>query len=186
VGSLGGLVALRRGEAHLGGSHLLDPETGEYNWRYVKQYLGEEAVRLVTLVRREQGLMVPHGNPQDIEGIASLAREDVTYVNRQRGAGTRLLLDYQLEQHGIAPQQVTGYDREEITHLAVAAAHALELDFIPVGWERFDLVIPAVYFEDELLAPLLNLLNDSRFQEAVMGLPGYDVSLMGHIVPPPQ
>ncbi len=202
VGSLGGLVALRRGESHLGGSHLLDPETGEYNWRYVKQYLGEEAVRLVTLVRREQGLMVPRGNPQEIKGIASLAREDVTYVNRQRGAGTRLLLDYQLEQHGIAPQQVTGYDREEITHLAVAAAiasgtagcgmgvraaaHALELDFIPVGWERFDLVIPAVYYEDELLAPLLNLLNDSRFQEAVMGLPGYDVSLMGHIVPPPQ
>jgi putative molybdopterin biosynthesis protein len=202
VGSLGGLVALRRGESHLGGAHLLDPETGEYNWRYVKQYLVEEAVRLVTLVRREQGLMVPRGNPQDIEGIASLAREDVTYVNRQRGAGTRLLLDYQLEQHGIAPEQVKGYDREEITHLAVAAAiasgtagcgmgvraaaHALELDFIPVGWERFDLVIPAVYFEDELLAPLLSLLNDSRFQGAVMGLPGYDVSLMGHIVPPPQ
>jgi putative molybdopterin biosynthesis protein len=201
VGSLGGLVALRRGESHLGGSHLLDPETGEYNWRYVEQYLGGMDVRLVTLVRREQGLMVPRGNPQGIEGIDSLAREDVTTINRQRGAGTRLLLDYQLEQHGIAPGQVTGYDREEITHLAVAAAiasgtagcglgvraaaSALELDFIPVGWERFDLVIPVVYFEDELLAPLLSLLNDSEFQEAVMALPGYDVSLMGHIVPPP-
>src|SRR5690606_23477275 len=124
VGSLGGLVALRRGEAHLGGSHLLDPDTGDYNWRYLDQYLPGRDVVLVTLVRREQGLIVPEGNPQNIAGIDNLTREDVSIVNRQRGAGTRLLLDYELSQRGIDAVQVQGYGREEYTHLAVAAAVA--------------------------------------------------------------
>ncbi|HEC23879.1 MAG TPA: molybdopterin biosynthesis protein, partial [Chloroflexi bacterium] len=201
VGSLGGLVALRRGEAHLAGSHLLDPETGEYNWRYIDQYLPGRNVALVTLVRREQGLIVPPGNPQAISGIGDLAREDVTFVNRQRGAGTRLLLDYELERHGIAPEQVRGYEREEYTHLGVAAAvasgtascgmgvraaaRALGLDFVSVGWERYDLVIPREYYESDLLAPLLALLHDEAFRAAVAELPGYDVSEMGQVVERP-
>lgn len=198
VGSLGGLVALRRGEAHLAGSHLLDPDTGDYNWRYIDQYLPGRDVTLITLVRREQGLIVPPGNPQRIESLDDLAREDVTFVNRQRGAGTRLLLDYELEQRGIDPARVRGYDREEYTHLAVAAAvasgsascgmgvraaaRALELDFLTVGWERYDLVIPREHAESDLLAPLLALLHDDAFRAAVAAMPGYDVEPMGQVV----
>ncbi len=198
VGSLGGLIALKRGEAHLAGSHLLDPETGEYNRRYVDQYLAGREIVLVTLVHREQGLIVPAGNPQRIGGFEDLAREDVTFANRQRGAGTRLLLDYELSRRGIAAEQVHGYEREEFTHLAVAAAvasgaascglgvraaaQALGLDFVPVGWERYDLVIPREHAESDLLAPLLALLEDGPFRTAVAALPGYDVREMGRVV----
>jgi putative molybdopterin biosynthesis protein len=195
AGSLGGLIALRRGEAHLAGSHLLDPQTGEYNVSYVRQYLPDTPVVLVTLLRREQGLIVTRGNPKGIESLADLARPVVRIVNRQRGAGTRVLLDYRLGQLGIAPEQVQGYEREEYTHLAVAAAvqsgvadcglgvraaaRALDLDFVSVEWERYDLVIPQAHFESELLKPLLELLQNDAFRKAVRELPGYDPSPMG-------
>lgn len=198
AGSLGGLTALRRGEAHLAGTHLLDPETGEYNLPYLSRYLPDLPVVVVTLTRREQGLMVRPGNPQRIGGLADLARPDVVYVNRQRGAGTRLLLDYLLGQAGIAPEQIRGYDREEVTHLAVAvdvatgladcglgvrgAAVALGLEFIPIGWERYDLVVPRSFWESPLLAPLRALLAEPRFREAVAALPGYDPAEMGRVV----
>ncbi len=198
VGSLAGLIALKRGESHFGGSHLLDPATGDYNWAYIDQYLPDREVVLVTLVGREQGLIVAEGNPQGIDGLDDLTRDDLLYVNRQRGAGTRILLDYELEQRGIKAAQVLGYDREEYTHLAVAAAvssgtascglgvraaaRALGLDFVPVGWERYDLVIPREYYESDLLAPLLDLLHDEAFRAAVAALPGYDVGEMGTVV----
>ncbi|HKZ82904.1 MAG TPA: molybdopterin biosynthesis protein [Anaerolineae bacterium] len=198
AGSLGGLIALRRGEAHLAGSHLLDPETGEYNVSYVKQYLPDTPVVLVTLLRREQGLIVAKGNPKRVESLADLARPDVRFVNRQRGAGTRVLLDYRLGLLGIAPEQVRGYEREEYTHLAVAAAvqsgvadcglgvraaaRALDLDFVPVEWERYDLVIPQPHYESELLMPMLELLHSEAFRQAVVELPGYDPSPMGTLI----
>lgn len=198
VGSLGGLVALKRGEAHLAGSHLLDPESGETNLRYLREYLPGREIVLVTLVHREQGLIVAPGNPQGLRGFEDVARPDVQFANRQRGAGTRVLLDYELARRGIEPSRVQGYDREEYTHLAVAAAvasgtadtglgvraaaRALSLDFVPVGWERYDLVIPREHYENPLLAPLLGLLQDEAFRAAVAGLPGYDVREMGHIV----
>ncbi len=198
VGSLGGLIALKRGEAHLAGSHLLDPATGDYNWSYIDQYLKGQDVALVTLVRREQGLIVAPGNPKGVGGFDDLTRDDMGYVNRQRGAGTRILLDYELSQRGIDPAQVRGYGREEYTHLAVAAAissgtadaglgvraaaRALDLDFVPVGWERYDLVIPRAFYELALLAPLLALLHDEGFRAAVAALPGYDVGPMGEVV----
>lgn len=198
AGSLGGMVALRRGEAHLAGSHLLHPESGEYNTAYVHQYLPGHPIVLVTLTRREQGLIVAPGNPKRISGLADLSRPDVRYVNRQRGAGTRVLLDYRLGELGIDPAAVQGYTREEVTHLAVAAAvaggvadcglairaaaRALELDFIPVEWERYDLVIPRQHYESALLKPLLALLNDPGFRAAVSELPGYDPSPMGQVV----
>jgi putative molybdopterin biosynthesis protein len=198
AGSMGGLVALRRGEAHLAGSHLLHPESGAYNLPYVRQYLPDQPVVLVTLVRREQGLIVAPGNPQDIRGLADLTRPGVHYVNRQRGAGTRVLLDYRLGELGIDPATVQGYAREEVTHLAVAAAvasgvaacglgiraaaRALELDFVPVEWERYDLVIPREHYESALLEPLLTLLHDANFRAAVAGLPGYDAGPMGDVV----
>ena len=195
AGSLGGLVALRRGEAHLAGSHLLDPQTGEYNVSYVKQYLPGVSVVLVTFVHREQGLIIAPGNPKGIRGLEDLARPDVRYVNRQRGAGTRILLDYRLGQLGIEPAQVCGYAREEYTHLAVAvavqsgvadcglgiaaAARALKLDFIPLEQERYDLVIPRAHYESDLLRPLLDLIRGPEFRRAVAELPGYDATHMG-------
>lgn len=199
VGSVGGLVALKRGEAHFGGSHLLDPETGQYNWRYIDQYLPGMDIVLVTLVSREQGLMLPAGNPQGITGLADLTRDDVTIVNRQRGAGTRVLFDYELNRSGISPEQVKGYEREEFTHLAVAAAissgtascgmgvraaaRALNLDFVTVGWERYDLVMTRETWKSDLLQPIRDLLQDPVFRESVMAMPGYDVSEMGQEVP---
>ncbi|MEM8858147.1 MAG: molybdopterin biosynthesis protein [Chloroflexota bacterium] len=198
VGSLGGLVALRRGESHLAGSHLLDPQTGEYNLADIAKYLPDTPVKVVTLVGREQGLMVSKGNPKNLNTLSDIAQDDIAYVNRQRGAGTRVLLDYQLALAGIEAEKINGYNREEYTHLAVAAAiaggradcglgitaaaRALELDFIPLFQERYDLIIPVAYAESGLLAPLFELLNSQAFQTAVNQLPGYDVNLMGKTV----
>lgn len=195
VGSQAGLIALRRGEAHLAGSHLLDPQTGEYNLASINQYLPGVAVVLITLVGRQQGLLVPRGNPKEIRKLEDLARRDVLYVNRQRGAGTRVLLDYHLELLGMDTAAVRGYHQEEYTHLAVAAAiasgradcglgiaaaaQALELDFVPLFQERYDLVIPEQYHESNLLVPLHQVLVDPGFRQAVASLPGYDVSEMG-------
>ena len=198
VGSLGGLVALRRGETHLAGSHLLNPEDGSYNSHYIAQYLPDTAVTLVTLVGREQGLIVPQGNPQQVTTLEDVVAKELLYVNRQRGAGTRVLFDYHLEQAQMSAEQVRGYDRQEFTHLAVAAAvasgradcglgimaaaRALALDFVPLFQERYDLVIPTEYYEGALLRPLLDLLQDGAFREEVGRLPGYDVALMGRLV----
>jgi putative molybdopterin biosynthesis protein len=198
VGSLGGLIALRRGEAHLAGSHLLDPATGQYNVDYIRRYLPDQDVVLVTLVGREQGWIVPAGNPKELSSWEDVTRPGLQIVNRQRGAGTRVLLDYHLEQMGVDPAAVGGYQREEYTHLAVAAAvasrtadaglgiraaaRALELDFVPLATERYDLVIPRPYYESQQLRPLLDLLSDESFRSAVAAMPGYDVSLMGVLV----
>ncbi len=195
VGSLGGLVALRRGEAHLAGTHLLDPETGEYNAAYVRRYLPGQRVALVTLAGREQGWLVPPGNPLGLSGWDDAARRDVQLVNRQRGAGTRVLLDYELGRRSIAPAAVRGYEREEYTHLAVAAAiasgaadaglgiqaaaRALRLDFVPLAHEPYELAIPQAVYEGETLRPLLTLLADDAFRAAVAAMPGYDTSVMG-------
>jgi putative molybdopterin biosynthesis protein len=154
VGSQGGLVALRRGEAHLAGSHLLDPETGDYNLRYIREYLPGVPVQVLGFVHREQGLIVRRGNPRGVASLQDLAGGTVTFINRQRGAGTRVLLDYHLNLMGIDAGQVKGYDDEEYTHLGVAAAvasgradcgmgipaaaQALELDFVPLFQERYD------------------------------------------------
>ncbi|MEJ2264990.1 MAG: substrate-binding domain-containing protein [Anaerolineales bacterium] len=188
-------MALRRGEAHLAGSHLLDPETGEYNLSYIHQYLPDVPVRVISLVGRQQGLLVPKGNPKKVTSLEDLHRPEITFVNRQRGAGTRLLLDYQLDLLGIDSQQVKGYNQEEYTHLAVAAAvasgradcglgiaaaaQALDLDFVPLFNERYDLVIPLEYYRSQLLAPLFAVLEDPAFRQAVANLPGYDINRMG-------
>ncbi len=198
LGSLGGLIALQRGEAHLAGSHLLDPETGEFNLPYIERYLPDVPVVVVRLVGREQGLILAPGNPKTITGLDDIARSDLAYVNRQRGAGTRILLDYQLEQLGIEPASVRGYQHEEYTHLAVAAAvasgradcglaihaaaAALKLDFLALYQERYDLIIPKEHHESARLMPLLQLLGDPEFQETVASLPGYSIDSMGEII----
>jgi putative molybdopterin biosynthesis protein len=198
VGSLAGLLALKRAEAHMAGSHLLDEETGEYNLPYVARLLPGERVVVLTLVYRDQGLILPKGNPKGITTLLDLAREDVAFVNRQKGAGTRMLLDYRLKQLGIDPMRITGYEREEYTHLAVAAAvkagvadvglgilgaaRALDLDFIPLLKERYDLIIPEPYYRDPLLRPLLDLISSEGFKQEVEALGGYDTSETGRVV----
>jgi putative molybdopterin biosynthesis protein len=195
VGSIGGLVALRRREAHLAGIHLLDPQTGEYNLTYIRQYLSDEALQSVTFAHREQGFIVAAGNPRQIRSYDDLPH--LRYVNRQRGAGTRVLLDYALEKQGIAPETIAGYEHEEYTHLAVAvavasgiadcglgvrsAALAMHLDFVPVGWERYDLVFPARYLEQPGIQHLLTTLRDAEFQRELAAQPGYDTHETGQV-----
>ena len=202
VGSLSGLLALQRGEAHLAGSHLLDEASGEYNTDTIRRLLTSNGVRVVLLgfVNRQQGLILPKGNPKAIAALDDLLRDDIAFVNRQRGAGTRVLLDYALAQRGINPRQINGYARQEYTHLAVAAAvksgaadvglgilaaaRALELDFIPLFDERYDLVIPVEHYASELLAPLLALIRsrEAGFAQAVEALGGYGTAQMGEVL----
>jgi putative molybdopterin biosynthesis protein len=198
VGSLGGLVALSRGEAHLAGCHLLDEETGTYNLPFVRRILSGHAVAVVHLARREQGLLVAPGNPLGLRTLKDLVRSHARYVNRQRGAGTRILLDLKLKEAGIGQEDVSGYDHEEFTHLAVAAAvqsgsadaglgirgaaKALGIDFVPLYWEDYQLVMPRPLLDDPLLAPLLAILRDLAFAARVEGLGGYDAQGMGCVV----
>lgn len=198
VGSLGGLLAIRRGEAHLAGVHLLDPGSGEYNVPYLPKYLGRRPVVLVNLVYREQGLLVPKGNPLEIRGLRDLSGGKVRYINRQRGAGTRVLLDYELGKLGINPETIEGYDREEFTHLGVAAAvasdsadaglgimaaaKALEVDFVPVAKERYDLLIPGEFWDSPYVQNLMKIIKNPKFQAEVQALGGYDTKDMGEIM----
>ncbi len=191
VGSVGGLLALRRGEAHMAGCHLLDEETGQYNLSFVRRYLPGREVVLVHLAYREQGLMVAPGNPKGIRGVEDLVREDVTIVNRQRGAGTRVLLDHLLAGAGISPQEVRGYDRQEFTHTAVAAAvasgsadcglgiraaaRALGLDFVPLTEEPYELAVPRERYEDEVVQRALEVITPRDFARAVEALGGYSL-----------
>ncbi|MDE3132187.1 MAG: molybdopterin biosynthesis protein [Acidobacteriota bacterium] len=195
VGSLGGLIALRDGLCHLAGSHLLEPETGTYNIPYVESMLPDRDIAIIRLVHREQGLIVAPGNPHGLAGIADIARPGLRYVNRQRGAGTRVLLDYELDLAGIEPAGIIGYAREEPTHLAVAAAisagradcgmgvraaaRAFELDFVPIVQEPYDLIMERATAESELLQPLWALMRTPAFRTAVEALGGYDTSETG-------
>lgn len=187
VGSLGGLMALRRGEAHLTPSHLLDEKTGVYNESYIRTLFPGEKMVLVKAVRRIQGFIVAKGNPLGITGIEDLTR--VQYVNRQRGAGTRVLLDYMLSRAGIPKEAVRGYDAEAATHMAVAAqvaggeadcgmgvysaAHAMGLDFIPVGEEEYDFVMRKDSLEMPEVKCFLKLLGSEAFRKKLDGLGGY-------------
>jgi molybdopterin molybdotransferase/putative molybdopterin biosynthesis protein len=195
VGSMGGLIALRDGLCHLAGSHLLDPDTGAYTLPYVDQVLAGREIAVVRLVHREQGLLVVRGNPLDVKGVADLAHPGLRYVNRQRGAGTRVLLDYELGRLGIDPAGIVGYGREEPTHLAVAAAiaagradcgmgvlaaaRAFGLDFVPVTREPYDLVLEVDSLELPVLEPFWRLLESPEFKSEVEGLGGYDTAEMG-------
>jgi putative molybdopterin biosynthesis protein len=198
VGSLGGLLALKRGEAHIAGCHLLDEATGEYNISTIKQVLNGQETVLMNLVYRDQGLMVLKGNPKNITNLSDLSRPDVVFINRQPGSGTRVLLDYKLKQAGIDAGGIKGYSREDSTHTGVAAAvmsgaadvglgimaaaKALGLDFIPLLKERYDLAIPRNFYESELLQPLLKIIRGTEYQDIVSSLGGYDTSEMGRVI----
>jgi len=198
VGSMGGLMAIKRGVCHLAGTHLLDTEDGSYNISYLKKYLPDTAVKLIHLVQRDQGLIVRASNPKGIRGIEDLGRKDVRFINRQRGSGTRILLDYKLKQLGIKTDAINGYQNEEFTHMAVAvsvlsgsedaglgiyaAAKALDLDFIPVVIEQYDLVIPLEYFETAPIQILFEIINSRTFKQRVEALGGYSTARTGEVI----
>ncbi|WP_141266522.1 molybdopterin biosynthesis protein [Thermodesulfovibrio sp. Kuro-1] len=198
VGSMGGLVAIKKGEAHMAGTHLLDEVTGEYNIPFIKKLMPDKKVVLINLVYRIQGFIVKKGNPKNIRGFNDLTNENVVFINRQAGSGTRLLLDKHLKELGISPSQIKGYDTDEYTHMGVAsavltgradvglgilaAAQALDLDFIPVAKERYDILIPYEFLELKIIQAVLRVIQeDKEFRKAVEKLGGYDTTDMGKI-----
>lgn len=198
VGSMGGLMAIKKGLCHMAGTHLLDTSDGSYNISYIKQYLPEKRVHLIHLVNRDQGLIVKPGNPRGIKGIEDLARPDVQFINRQGGSGTRILLDYRLEQLNMRGPDIAGYANEEYTHMAVAvavlsdaadvglgihaAAKALDLEFIPVVTESYDLVIPDEFMETPYVRMILEIIASDAFQSRVAALGGYHLENTGEII----
>ncbi len=195
LGSAGGLMALARGEADIAGSHLWDEETGLYNVPFVQKILPGRPVALVNLVTRLQGLIVPSGNPQDLRSLQDLTKPGVEFMNRQLGSGTRVWLDVRLKQAAIDPASVSGYHAEETTHIGVAravkegrataglgiqaAAVAFGLDFIRLGEERYDLVIPGELWDDPAVSAVRSAIVSAPFKEALLALGGYEVSHTG-------
>lgn len=198
VGSLGGIMALRQGMCHIAGSHLLDPADASYNTSYLKKYLPETDIRIITLVYRQQGFMVPKGNPKGIQNMSDLLRPDIRFINRQAGSGTRVLLDYELERQGLDPDSISGYEQDEYTHMAVAvavlsgkvdvglgiksAANALGLDFIPFIEERYDLLIPGDVFDTPMIQAVREVIASPAFIQRVNALGGYSTRETGCLV----
>lgn len=195
VGSLGGIMALKQNQCHLAPIHLLDSKTGEYNISYVKQYFKEPMV-LIKGVKRIQGFMVKKGNPKNITSIKDLTNPNIKFVNRQRGAGTRILLDFLLSQNNISKDQIIGYEREMLTHMSVAAevnsnkvdvglgvysaAKEMNLDFIPVGNEEYDFLIKKSSLE--FLSPFIKALKSKEFKAALENLGGYEFTNSGELI----
>jgi len=198
VGSMGGLMAIKKGLAHIAGTHLLNPDDGNYNISYIQKYLPDTPVKLVHLVQREQGLIIAKNNPKNIKGIKDLNQKGISFINRQSGSGTRILLDFKLGQMGLNPADINGYVNEEFTHMAVAvavlsgsadaglgiyaAAKALNLDFLPVVTESYDLLIPANVFDTKNIALLLKIIKSDEFKSRVEQLGGYHTQNTGEIL----
>lgn len=198
IGSLGGLMALEYRDADIAGAHLKDDESGEFNIPFVRRLMPNETVVLINLVQRVLGLMMAPGNPKHIAGISDIRSPGITFVNRQKGSGTRILLDSQLRRLGIAPAEVKGYEREEKTHVAVAnlvvegqadvglgaesAAAVAGLDFIPLVKERYDLVTLEETLNRPQLERVVEVVRDASFQKMLRSLPGYDLSETGTMV----
>lgn len=198
VGSLGGIMALQQSMTHIAGSHLLDTASGTYNVAFIKKYLANRDICAITLAHRQQGFIIPKGNPKQIASIADLTDDGITFINRQAGSGTRVLLDYELEKANIDPDDIAGYDQDEYTHMAVAvavlsgkadaglgimsAARALDLDFIPVTEERYDLLMDAEQLELPMIQALLDIVNSSSFQQTLEAMGGYSTRETGQRV----
>ena len=190
IGSMGGIMALKRGETHIAPIHLLDEDTGEYNNSYVKKYLGDE-FGIIKGVRREQGIITAKGNPKNIRTINDIARKGIRFVNRQKGSGTRLLTDYLLGREGIDTASINGYDREFTTHMGVAAAvksgtadvgigvysaaAALDLEFDLIGYEDYDFALPKALFEDEKVKEFIKILRGNDLKEQLEEIGGYEI-----------
>ena len=197
VGSMGGIMAVRRRETHMAGVHLLDEKDGTYNTAFIRRYFPNGGVRLVECVQRSQGLMLPAGNPMGISGIEDLTRPGLRYVNRQKGSGTRILIDYLCKKHSLDPTAIYGYDREEFTHTSVAAQIAsgtadagmgiysasrlYGLDFLPVCMEQYDLLVPDDVWETELVQRILEILQSREFAARLEALGGYELHHPGTV-----
>lgn len=195
VGSLGGLIALQKEFCHFSGSHLLDQATGQYNFPFLDKYLPDIPVKIVSMVERDQGLIVKKGNPKNIHNLKDLSNPNISFINRQLGAGTRVLLDYQLKLMNLTPDSINGYKNEEYTHLTLAAAissgradcglgiaaaaTALNLDFIPLFKEHYELIFPLQHINSDLLNPVWEILADEDFKKSVNDMKGYDSKIMG-------
>lgn len=198
IGSLDGLLALRQGYAHMTGCHIFDEETGQYNHPYIKRFFPDQEMRTFTIAHREQGLILAADNPKGISGLEDLVREDIIFINRNRGSGTRLWLDKHLVELGILPEHINGYTQETNSHsglakaikdniadvgLGLKAAAAREtLDFIPLLSERYDLVFPKHLIEQEIFKPILDQLDSAAFRQSVNSLPGYDIQETGKLL----
>lgn len=198
VGSLGGIMAIKRGECHIAPIHLLDMETGEYNISYVKKYFPNEKMALIKGVQRQQGFIVQKGNPMNIKGFKDLVENEVVYVNRQKGAGTRVLLDYHLGLNNIDSSKIRGYERELNTHMSVAAAvktgsattglgvysaaKAMDLDFVEVAFEDYDFLIKCDLLEDERIKKFIQIIKSAEFKDILRSLGGYGFRNTGEII----
>ncbi|MDI9597764.1 MAG: molybdopterin biosynthesis protein [Atribacterota bacterium] len=198
TGSMGGLLALKQGITHLATSHLLDVESGDYNFPYIRRILPGQKIIVVNMAYRQQGFIVPKNNPKNIFEVKDLVRSDVRLVNRQKGSGTRVLLDYLLEKSNINPAEIQGYNQEEFTHLMVAsavankrvdvglgifsAAKAFDLDFVSLIKERYDLIIPEKYFNSPGIKRILGIIETDSFKNQVEELGGYDLSHCGKVL----
>ncbi|MFW6243505.1 MAG: substrate-binding domain-containing protein [Desulfovibrionales bacterium] len=199
LGSMGGLTALRNGLCHMATSHLVQEDEQEYNFAYVARELEREPA-IINFVHREQGLILPAGNPEQIRAVADLAEKNVVVVNRAPGTGTRLMFDRELARASVTGSDLPGYDREVGRHLDVGleilagragagpgirvVAGLLGLDFLPVHWERFDIIVPKdIYFRKEV-QDFLSILHSRRFAELAGSLEGYDAGMSGKIVYP--
>jgi putative molybdopterin biosynthesis protein len=196
IGSLDGLIALRQNLCNLSGAHLLDP-CGEYNLPFIRHFFPDRTMHVVTLAYREQGLMITPGNPKDVHSLADLQREDIIFVNRNPGSGTRLWLDHRLQAEGISVESIPGYGTNVSTHTACAslvqnhkadvalglraAASKFELDFIPLFQERYDLVF--MKEQSSSLGPLLDMIQTRTFRRSVDALTGYDTTHTGEQLP---
>lgn len=191
VGSLAGIMAIKKGEAHVAGIHLLDPETKEYNRSYIKKFLANEDVVLYPFLKRKQGWLLPEGNPLQINTVKDISEKQVQFVNRQKGAGTRILFDLLLRETGINADEITGYDREMFSHLSVAAevkgnrkacglgiypaARSMGLDFIPVADEHYDLLMTRAFFESDQGQSIIEIIQSQEFKESVEKIGGYSI-----------
>ena len=198
VGSMGGIMAVRRGEAHAAGCHLLDTATGTYNFAFIRKYFPKGGVKLVSCVGRQQGLMVAKGNPLNIQKFSDIAKEGIRYVNRQKGSGTRILTDYLCKQETMDTDAIYGYDREELTHTSVAvqiasgsadagmgiysAAKLYDLDFIPICIEEYDLIIPDHAWDTPQVQQMIATLKSEEFKNKILSLGGYTVENPGEIM----
>lgn len=198
IGSLEGLMMLYRGSADMAAIHLLDPTSQEYNLPFIRQLFVHEPITVIRLASREQGMIVSKGNPKNIKGIEDFARNDLTIVNRQKGAGTRFLLDSLLAVKGLNPESIRGYEKEEWNHLGAAshisrgsadvafgikyAAIQLGLDFIPMTSEKFDLVLRWTEENKSALEHLLDLIHFTTFKDSILELEGYDAGELGKII----
>jgi excisionase family DNA binding protein len=199
LGSMGGLKALRQNLCHMASSHLLQENEDEYNFDFAVKEL-DRMPAVVNFCRREQGLLIGKKNPKKIKQVSDLARPEVRIANRPLGTGTRLLLDHEIKKAGINAEKIAGYTREFSRHLDVgleilagradaapairAVAGILDLEFLTLRWERYDLMIAKDRFFDEGIQRFLSLLHERQFHELAAGLQGYDLSLSGKMIFP--